>query len=107
MAKGKVAGTISKRKMVEEALSSLGDVGPQQLHDYISDKFKTNINLQMISSYKSNLKRANGGTTTAIGNHTIGIRDLATLQDLINRNGKEQIIALTKMLAKAAPASGE
>ncbi|MGL6076562.1 MAG: hypothetical protein ACRC8S_20595 [Fimbriiglobus sp.] len=104
MAKGKVVGTISKRKMVEEALANVGDVGPQELHQYIMDKYKVNIGYQMISSYKSNLKKANGGTTTAIGNYSVGIRDLATLQDLIARNGKDQIIALAKMLSKSSTA---
>lgn len=99
MAKTKPEGTISKRKMVDSAVDSLGDVGPKALHEYILSTYKTDISLQMISSYKSNLKKANG-TGLPAGNQLIGLRDLAIVRELLDRMGKDQLQAMIKVLAK-------
>ncbi len=104
MARGKVEGKVSKRKMVEEALSALGEVKPGAMQEYITKHHGVEISAQMISSYKSNIKKRDGGAAAGgrgLGPDTsIGLRDLAAIRDLMSRVGPTQLQALIKMLAR-------
>ena len=103
MARGKVEGKVSKRKMVEEAMSALGEAKPGEMQEYITKHHGVEISAQMISSYKSNIKRTGGGAAggRVLGPDTsIGLRDLATIRDLMSRVGPAQLQALIKMLAR-------
>ena len=103
MARGKSEGPISKRKMVEMAVGELGDVGPKELHAHIHKQHGVDISLQMISSYKSNLKKTGsttGNVKIVVADGTIGLKDLSILTDLINRVGAAQLQSLIKMLNK-------
>lgn len=101
MARGKVEGKVSKRKMVEEAMSALGEVKPGEMQDYITKHHGVEISSQMISSYKSNIKKTGGAAGRAAGPDTsIGLRDLAAIRDLMSRVGPAQLQALIKMLSR-------
>ncbi len=104
MARGKAEGKISKRKMVEQAMGAIPDGKPGELRDYISKSHGVDISPQMISSYRSNLKRgvtgAGPGRPALPPDATIGIRDLQTIRDLVARVGVAQLHALIKMLGK-------
>jgi hypothetical protein len=96
-AKVEVAPTISKRKMVEESLTSKGNVGPKELQAYILEKYNTEIELGMISSYKSQLLSGKGGTKSALTG-SVDLKDLATVKELIERLGAPALINLIKTL---------
>ena len=105
MPRGKSEGKISKRKMVEQAMGELPDGKPGELRDFISKAHGVDISPQMISSYRSNLKRGTGtsagpGRAALPPDATVGIRDLQTIRDLITRVGPAQLQALVRMLAK-------
>lgn len=105
MARGKtVAGELSQREMVKQALDELGDAGPTQLQEHIQQKYGKEIKKAIISSYKSQLKaKANGGGTGR--NYgprlsgSIEIRDVSAVQELIRRMGVAQLQSLIKMLS--------
>jgi hypothetical protein len=99
MAKGKVEGNTSKRKMVEEALKEKGNVGPKEIHEFILSKYKTDMSLQMISSYKSNLKKTSGGGVS-LGVQSVDVKDITTIQAMLSRMSKDQLIGMVKLLAK-------
>ena len=102
MARGKSEGKPSKRKMVEMALTELGDVGTKVLHAHILKQHDTDIALQMISSYKSGLKKNGGigGSKSILADGSIGIKDLSVLHELITRVGAAQLQSLIKVLNK-------
>lgn len=107
MARGKPpAGTVSKRKMVKEAMEKLGDATPGEIHKYVKDHYGTDITTAMISSYKSGLKKEAGGGKSALGNTMVGMGDLKAVQDLIAKHGSGTLIAMIKLLSKtSAPAA--
>ncbi len=102
MGRSKNGGPISKRKMVEMAVTDLGDAGPKEMHAHILKQHGADLTLQMISSYKSNLKKAGnmGGAKGVSADGSIGIKDLSLLHELINRVGAAQLQSLIKMLNK-------
>ena len=102
MGRSKNGGPISKRKMVEMAVTDLGDAGPKEMHAHILKQHGADLTLQMISSYKSNLKKAGnmGGAKGVTADGSIGIKDLSLLHELINRVGAAQLQSLIKMLNK-------
>ena len=102
MGRSKSGGPISKRKMVEMAVTELGNAGPKEMHAHILKQHGADLTLQMISSYKSNLKKASGvgGSRSAIADGSIGIKDLLILQDLVARVGAAQIQSVVKALNK-------
>lgn len=107
VAKGKVEGTISKRKMVEQAVQELGDAKPKELHGFIQQKHGIDMSLQMISSYKSNLKKGSGGLSVGkiSDSATVNLRDIALLQQLMERVGPQELQTLIRVLGKSqAPA---
>ncbi len=102
MGRSKNGGPISKRKMVEMAVTDLGDAGPKEMHAHILKQHGADLTLQMISSYKSNLKKAGnmGGAKGITADGSIGIKDLSLLHELITRVGAAQLQSLIKMLNK-------
>jgi len=106
MAKGKTEGAdvekkMSKRKMVEIALSDLGDVGPKELYQHILDKFKAEVTTQIISSYKSQILAGKGGKgSTSLAGGSVDLRDVVAVKDLITRIGANQLSSLIKALSK-------
>ncbi len=109
--KAEAADTLpSKMKMVEEAMAELGlDSTPGSIQPWVQEKYHTEIDKQMISSYASNIrKKLRGGGksgavrsgSVAIGNGSVGVKDVALLRDLIDRVGPSEVQTLIKVLTK-------
>lgn len=118
MARGKSEGKVSKRKMVETAMEEHPNAKPAQMREFIIERFGTEISAQMISSYRSNLRRgttgpargasasssasADSGAKGLAGlapNATIGLRDLQAVRELIGRLGAPQLQSIIKLLS--------
>ena len=117
MARGKSEGKVSKRKMVENAMAELPTAKPAEMREFIIQKHGVDISAQMISSYRSNLRRGSAGAargaaspaaaTTERGNTLaglpanamIGLRDLQAVRDLISRLGAPQLQSIIKLLS--------
>ncbi len=108
MAKGKAESgeekKISKRKMVQYSIQELGaESTPKELQAHIETKYGTSISAQMLSSYKSNILKKNGGSTKgspAGAGGNVSMRDITTLRELIDRHGVSQLATLVKVLSK-------
>ena len=103
MARAKAdAGGMSKMKMVTQALQDVRDGSPKELQAYIKEKFGTDIPTAMISSYKSNILRKQGGGRGGRGggDSQVGVRDLTAIQDLIGRYGAAGLTNLVKVLSR-------
>lgn len=101
MARAKAEAGLSKMKMVSQALQERRDAGPKEMQAYIKEKHGVEISTQMISSYKSNiLKKQGGGGRGAGGDTQIGVRDLTVVQGLIDRYGVAGLTNLIKVLAR-------
>lgn len=96
MAKSK--GDVSKADMIREAMRELGGAPPKDMQRYIADKYKVTISTTMISSYKSNFNRKQGGR--GAGEGAIGVKDLTVLRELIDRVGAPQLQSVIKVLTK-------
>ena len=100
-AKADAGGGMSKMKMVTQALQDVRDGSPKELQAHIKEKFGTDIATAMISSYKSNILRKQGGGRGGRGGDTqVGVRDLTAIQDLIGRYGAAGLTGLVKVLSR-------
>ena len=103
-AKADAGGGMSKMKMVTQALQDVRDGSPKDLQAYIKEKFGTDISTTMISSYKSNILKKQGGGGgrggRGGGDSQVGVRDLTTIQDLIDRYGATGLTNLVKVLSR-------
>lgn len=99
MAKAKSG--VSKADMIREAMRELGDAAPKDMQRYIADKYKATISTTMISSYKSNFNRKQGGGgRRASAEGAIGVKDLTVLREMIDRVGAPQLQSVIKVLTK-------
>jgi hypothetical protein len=97
----KAKGGVSKADMIREAMRELGDAAPKDMQRYIADKYKTTISTTMISSYKSNFNRKQGGGgRRGSAEGAIGVKDLTVLRELIDRVGAPQLQSVIKVLTK-------
>lgn len=107
MARGKAdaeGGKVSKRKMVEQALQELGNVGPKELQAHIQKAHGVEIGSTMLSSYKSQILRKQGGGGGGGGGRggdaALEVKDVAALRELIDRVGAGELQTLIKVLSK-------
>jgi hypothetical protein len=104
MAKAKSDGSgMSKMDMVRNAIEALGpDAKPKQLRQHIKDNHGVDMGTTMISSYKSNIakKGGAGGGRGGDGDVSVGVRDLTTLRQLIDKVGAPQLQTLIKVLSR-------
>ena len=92
----------SKADMIRDAMREMRGAPPKEMQRYIADKYKTTISTTMISSYKSNFKRKKGGgrRSSSPGEGGIGLKDLTTLRELIDRVGAPELQSVIKVLGK-------
>jgi hypothetical protein len=95
----------NKTRMVEAALDELGKgASPKDLQTHIKSNYGHEISTTMISSYKSNILKKQGGGggrgTASLGGKTIGVKDLTILRDLIDRVGVSELQSLIKILSR-------
>ncbi len=117
MGRTRADGKVSKRKMVEDAMAELGDVKPAQMREHILEKHQVDIPAQMISSYRSGLKRGTlggakprpegapspgpgrpRGSGGGAPEGSVTYRDLATIRDLIARHGVGELQSIIRVL---------
>ena len=101
MARGKREGKVTQKAMVEAAVQEKGwDAGPQELQAVIKEKFNTELPNNVISNYKSVLKR-DGGKTAPVGKRGRkpgpAFADFEAVRTLVNRLGADQVKKLVDM----------
>src|SRR3954451_23629784 len=95
MARGKREGKVTQKAMVQAALDEKGwEAGPTELQAAIKDKFGVELASNIISNYKSVIKRA-GGKTSGGGKRGrkagAQFSDLEAVRGLVTRLGAEQV----------------
>ncbi|QJW93834.1 hypothetical protein [Frigoriglobus tundricola] len=89
---------VTQIEMVRAALEEFGpDAKPQPMQTFILEKFNTELAPNIISNYKSVLKRKGGGAVAGIAGGRRGRKsgaqfsDLETIRGLVTRLGAEQV----------------
>ena len=97
----------SKMKMVQAALESIGhDASPAQIQPWIRERYQTEIDKQMISSYASQTRRKLFGVMkpSLSGEEGqgggLGARELAVLQSLLRKVGPTELQNYIKLLCR-------
>ncbi len=108
-AKAEEGSLPSKTKMVEAAMDTLGmDSSPATIQPWILEKYKVEIDKQMISSYASTYRKKRGAgksgsirvAAAAAGKGVVAVKDVQLLSDLIARVGPNEVQSLVRTLAK-------
>jgi hypothetical protein len=88
----------SQKQLVQSALDDLGrSAMPQALHEHIKTKFGVELPPNIISNYKSQIKRENGGSGR--GRRTeLKIEDFETVRGLVQRLGADQVQRLVEVV---------
>jgi hypothetical protein len=104
VAKGKTEGKVTQKEMVKAALDEKGwDSGPAELKDVIKTRYNVDLANNIISNYKSVLKRegARGGSSTTVGRRGrkpgAQFSDLEAVRGLVTRLGADQVKKLVDM----------
>lgn len=100
MAKGKREGKVTQKSMVEAALQEKGwDAGPTELQAAIKEKFDTELPNNVISNYKSVLKRGGGKGAGGKRGRKGGpqFTDFEAVRDLVAKLGADQVKRLVEM----------
>ncbi|MCS6863510.1 MAG: hypothetical protein RMJ56_00105 [Gemmataceae bacterium] len=101
MAKAKVSEEkLSQKKMVQAALETKGwDAKNAELQEYIREQFDTELAPNVISNYKSIIKRESGKPTVSKRGRkgTPQFSDLEIVCGLVNRLGVEKVRQLVDM----------
>ena len=110
MAKGKTDGGEKKPSqmgMVRAALEDMGrEAKPMEMQAHIKSKFGVELPPNIISNYKSQLKRKNGapagpgrGRRAGGGGGGLQVEDLAAVRGLVTRLGADKVKKLIDVLA--------
>jgi hypothetical protein len=100
VAKGKREGKVTQKAMVEAALQEKGwDAGPAELQPVIFEKFKVELDNNVISNYKSVLKREGGKTGGAKRGRKPNpeFADLQAVRGLVSKLGADQVKKLVEV----------
>ena len=114
MAKAKSEdGGMNKRQIVQAAFEAIGDVGPGELQAHITKTFGTELPINIISSYKSQIKKKLGlgrknkrrgrppgvksAPKAAASSDMVNLVDLGAVHELVQRLGAEKVIALAHL----------
>ncbi len=101
MAKAKPEGKVTQKAMVQAALSDKGwDAGPSELQTVIRDKFGTELATNIISNYKSVIKREGGGGGNGARRGrkaSVQFSDLEAVRGLVTRLGSDQVKKLVEL----------
>jgi|GEM_PF-1956178 len=118
MAKAKSEdGGMNKRQIVQAAFEAKGDIGPGELQAYISETYGQNLPINIISSYKSQIKKKLGlgrknrkrgrGPAKATApraasnssSDTVNISELEAVSQLVQKMGGDKVISLVNLLS--------
>jgi hypothetical protein len=94
---------VSQRAMVQAALDHCGsDAKPSEMKDFIMEKFSTDLAPNIISNYKSQIKReghlpgASSGRSRKGG--SLNVEDCKVVRDLVLRLGAQQVKQLVDVV---------
>jgi len=94
MAKGKREGKVTQKAIVQAALDDKGwEAGPLELQGVIQEKFGVELAANIISNYKSVIKRDGGKAIAGKRGRKPGAQfsDLEAVRGLVTRLGAEQV----------------
>jgi hypothetical protein len=94
---------VSQRAMVQAALDHCGsDAKPSEMKDFILEKYNTDLAPNIISNYKSQIKRegqlpgGSSGRTRRGG--SLNVEDCKVVRDLVLRLGAQQVKELVDVV---------
>ncbi len=105
-------GGMNKRQMVQAAFEAKGDISPGELRAYIAETFSVELPINIISSYKSQIKSKLGlgrknkrrGRTARVPApraapvaRMVNLEDLEVVSALVKRMGADKVIALANL----------
>lgn len=116
MAKAKSEdGGMNKRQIVQAAFEAKGDAGPGELQAYISETYGRDLPINIISSYKSQIKKKLGlgrknkrrgrgpakatAPKAASSSKTVNLDELEAVSTLVRKMGGEKVIALVNFVS--------
>jgi hypothetical protein len=89
----------SQMGMVRTALEEIGDVKPLEMQAHIKTKFGVELPPNIISNYKSQIKRKNGSAGPGRGRRGgLQVEDFETIRGLVKRLGSEQVKRLVEVV---------
>ncbi len=92
MAKGKREGKVTQKAMVQAALEEKGwKAAPLELQAVIKDKYEVELATNIISNYKSVIKREGGKGAKRGRRAGVQFADLEAVQGLVTRLGADQV----------------
>ena len=114
MAKAKMGdGSMNKRQMVQAAFEAKGDISPGDLQAYISETYGAELPINIISSYKSQIKsklglgrknkkrgrKAGSGAAPKASSSSkmVNLADLQAVSALVKSLGADQVIAMANL----------
>ena len=116
MAKAKADdGSMNKRQMVQAAFEAKGDISPGDLQAYISATFGADLPINIISSYKSQIKsklglgrknkkkpgrkpgKASAAPKATSASKMVNLADLQAVSALVKSMGADQVIAMANL----------
>lgn len=115
MAKSKSAeGELNKRELVQAAFEAKGDAPPGELQAFIKETYGKEIEIGIISSYKSNIKKKLGlgrvnkkkrgrpaGSTNApraeAKGNMVNLDDLQAVSELVKKMGAEKVMSMVQI----------
>ena len=90
----------SQMGMVRTALQEMGgDPKPMEMQAHIKSKFGVELPTNIISNYKSQIKRKNGGGGPGRGRRGgLQVEDFETIRSLVKRLGADQVKRLIEVV---------
>jgi hypothetical protein len=90
----------SQMGMVRQALQEMGgDAKPLDMQAHIKGKFNVELPANIISNYKSQIKRKNGSAGPGRGRHAgLQVEDFETIRKLVRRLGADQVKRLVEVV---------
>jgi hypothetical protein len=115
----KTNGSITKIDAVKQALGKLGKAASRpDIQKFVKDNYGLQMTLDHISNCKGELRKKKGSTNTAVTQqtaavkqepkkpasgtkgHAIGLEDIATVKDLVERVGAGSLRKLIDVMAR-------
>ena len=90
----------SQMSMVRSAMEEIGnDAKPLAMQAHIKSKYGTELPANIISNYKSQIKRKNGGTPSGRGRKAgLQVEDFETIRNLVRRLGADQVKRMVEVM---------
>ncbi|MDY3551072.1 hypothetical protein R5W24_000146 [Gemmata sp. JC717] len=107
MARSKSDGKVTQKQMVRDALGEKGwSVSPTELQTYIREKYDVELPNNVISNYKSNIKKEDGAGGASVtpapspvyrSTGGLDMTDVEAVKGLVTRLGAAQVKKLAEM----------